>query len=101
MLVNSLPDWVIPNPPEASSAAQVVRLAMVLDMAERTKKQRVTNPRETDQSAGSEQTSATIPDTEKTDRLKAELDGLLDDIDEVLETNAEDFVKSYVQKGGQ
>ncbi|MFZ9721607.1 MAG: ubiquitin-like protein Pup, partial [Ilumatobacteraceae bacterium] len=24
-----------------------------------------------------------------------------DDIDEVLETNAEDFVKSYVQKGGQ
>ena len=101
MLVNSLPDWVIQNPPEASSAAQVVRLAMVLDMAERTKKQRVTNPRETDQSAGSEQTSASVPDTEKTDRLKAELDGLLDDIDEVLETNAEDFVKSYVQKGGQ
>ena len=30
-----------------------------------------------------------------------ELDDLLDDIDEVLETNAEDFVKSYVQKGGQ
>ena len=26
---------------------------------------------------------------------------LLDEIDEVLETNAEDFVKSYVQKGGQ
>ena len=31
----------------------------------------------------------------------AELDDLLDEIDEVLETNAEDFVKSYVQKGGQ
>jgi len=30
-----------------------------------------------------------------------ELDDLLDEIDEVLETNAEDFVKSYVQKGGQ
>ena len=101
MLVNLLPDWVTPTPPEASSAARVVRLAMVLDMAERTKKQRVTNPREADQSAGSEQASATIPDTEKTDRLKAELDGLLDEIDEVLETNAEDFVKSYVQKGGQ
>ena len=27
--------------------------------------------------------------------------GLQDEIDEVLETNAEDFVKSYVQKGGQ
>ena len=33
--------------------------------------------------------------------LKAELDDLLDEIDGVLETNAEDFVKSYVQKGGQ
>jgi ubiquitin-like protein Pup len=26
---------------------------------------------------------------------------LLDEIDEVLESNAEEFVKSYVQKGGQ
>jgi ubiquitin-like protein Pup len=25
----------------------------------------------------------------------------LDEIDEVLEENAEDFVRSYVQKGGQ
>ncbi len=33
--------------------------------------------------------------------LKAELDDLLDEIDEVLETNAEEFVKSYIQKGGQ
>ena len=32
---------------------------------------------------------------------EAELDDLLDEIDEVLETNAEDFVKSYIQKGGQ
>jgi prokaryotic ubiquitin-like protein Pup len=35
------------------------------------------------------------------ERLKADLDDLLDEIDEVLETNAEEFVKSYVQKGGQ
>lgn len=34
-------------------------------------------------------------------KLKAELDDLLDEIDSVLESNAEDFVKSYVQKGGQ
>jgi ubiquitin-like protein Pup len=33
--------------------------------------------------------------------LKAELDELLDEIDEVLEENAEDFVRSYVQKGGE
>lgn len=35
------------------------------------------------------------------ERLKAELDDLLDEIDEVLETNAEEFVNSYIQKGGQ
>lgn len=35
------------------------------------------------------------------DKLKAELDELLDEIDSVLESNADDFVKSYVQKGGQ
>jgi len=34
-------------------------------------------------------------------KLKTELDDLLDEIDSVLESNAEDFVKSYVQKGGQ
>ncbi|MGH9064144.1 MAG: ubiquitin-like protein Pup [Acidimicrobiales bacterium] len=38
---------------------------------------------------------------EKGERLKAELDDLLDEIDEVLEDNAEDFVRNYVQKGGQ
>ncbi len=30
-----------------------------------------------------------------------EVDELLDEIDEVLEDNAEEFVRSYVQKGGQ
>jgi len=30
-----------------------------------------------------------------------ELDALLDEIDGVLETNAEEFVRSYVQKGGE
>lgn len=39
--------------------------------------------------------------TKKGDELKAELDELLDEIDEVLEVNAEDFVRSYVQKGGE
>ena len=33
--------------------------------------------------------------------LKAELDDRLDEIDEGLETNAEEFVKNYVRKGGQ
>jgi len=39
--------------------------------------------------------------SEAGEKLKAELDDLLDEIDEVLETNAEDFVRSFVQKGGQ
>ncbi|MGE0307807.1 MAG: ubiquitin-like protein Pup, partial [Acidimicrobiia bacterium] len=41
------------------------------------------------------------PATERGEKLKAELDDLLDEIDDVLETNAEEFVKSYVQKGGE
>jgi ubiquitin-like protein Pup len=41
------------------------------------------------------------PTTEKGEELKAELDDLLDEIDDVLETNAEEFVKNYVQKGGE
>ena len=39
--------------------------------------------------------------TERGERLKEELDDLLDEIDSVLESNAEEFVKSYVQKGGE
>jgi prokaryotic ubiquitin-like protein Pup len=65
-------------------------------MAERTQKSKGTTSRDTD--AAVEAAPAT---TETGEKLKAELDDLLDEIDEVLETNAEDFVKSYVQKGGQ
>jgi ubiquitin-like protein Pup len=39
--------------------------------------------------------------SEKGEKIKAELDDLLDEIDDVLETNAEEFVRSYVQKGGE
>ncbi|WP_369052122.1 ubiquitin-like protein Pup [Kineococcus terrestris] len=30
-----------------------------------------------------------------------DVDALLDEIDEVLETNSEEFVRGFVQKGGQ
>lgn len=36
-----------------------------------------------------------------TEKLKEDIDDLLDEIDSVLEENAEEFVRSYVQKGGQ
>ncbi len=35
------------------------------------------------------------------EKIKSDIDDLLDEIDEVLESNAEEFVKNYVQKGGQ
>jgi ubiquitin-like protein Pup len=35
------------------------------------------------------------------ENLKADIDNLLDEIDSILETNAEEFVNSYVQKGGE
>lgn len=40
-------------------------------------------------------------DPHKGDSLKAEMDALLDEIDGVLEDNAEEFVRSYRQKGGE
>jgi len=43
------------------------------------------------QTAGSEHKAA----------LDADVDALLDEIDDVLEINAEEFVKSFVQKGGE
>jgi len=39
--------------------------------------------------------------TELKAALDADVDSLLDEIDEVLEINAEEFVKSFIQKGGQ
>ena len=48
-----------------------------------------------------------VPDAPATDvqervgKLTDDVDALLDEIDEALEENAEDFVKGYVQKGGE
>jgi ubiquitin-like protein Pup len=39
--------------------------------------------------------------TERHEKLTEDVDAILDEIDDVLETNAEDFVRSFVQKGGQ
>lgn len=38
---------------------------------------------------------------QKNEALDESVDSILDEIDSVLEQNAEDFVKSFVQKGGQ
>ena len=61
--------------------------------------------RERIQKQRSERTAETSSDVSvdatKGDQLKADLDDLLDEIDEVLEENAEEFVRNYVQKGGE
>ena len=38
---------------------------------------------------------------ERHDKLSEDVDDILDEIDSVLEENAEDFVRQYVQKGGE
>ena len=66
-------------------------------MAEREQKRRTPQSRD-DTVVEDEEAAAS---TERGERLKAEIDDLLDEIDEVLEDNAEEFVRNYVQKGGE
>ena len=59
---------------------------------------------QTTQHGGGDDDEATGADSagqERREKLAAETDDILDEIDDVLESNAEDFVRSYVQKGGQ
>lgn len=39
--------------------------------------------------------------SERKEQLDEDVDAILDEIDDVLESNAEDFVKSFIQKGGE
>jgi ubiquitin-like protein Pup len=64
-------------------------------MAEREQKRKPAPARQ------DEEVAEAPPKSGSGEKIKAELDDLLDEIDDVLETNAEDFVRSYVQKGGQ
>jgi prokaryotic ubiquitin-like protein Pup len=55
-------------------------------------------------SGESEEVAEVHPETDVAERKEAlddDVDAILDEIDDVLETNAEDFVKSFIQKGGQ
>jgi ubiquitin-like protein Pup len=55
-------------------------------------------------SGEAEEVDAVATDTDVVERKEAlddDVDAILDEIDDVLETNAEDFVKSFIQKGGQ
>ena len=67
-------------------------------MAEQEKQHRV--PAEPSSQDG-EEVDGNSAALEQADELKDQIDGLLDESDEVLESNAEEFVKSYIQKGGE
>ena len=59
------------------------------------------------QSRKSDQTEETTEVKESSDvqerheKLTDDVESMLDEIDEVLEENAEEFVRSFVQKGGE
>ena len=48
-----------------------------------------------------EYTENMLQASKKSEHIKNELDDLLDEIVEVLEANAEEFVNSFIQKGGE
>jgi ubiquitin-like protein Pup len=68
-------------------------------MAESEQSKRRTGRRDDD--AEELETTDAAPGGAKKPELDNEVDSLLDEIDDVLETNAEEFVRSFVQKGGQ
>ena len=45
--------------------------------------------------------SVTNDVAQRREQLDSDVDAILDDIDEVLEENAAEFVSSFVQKGGE
>jgi ubiquitin-like protein Pup len=67
-------------------------------MAEQKRKEtRPTKPAE----GGGDGAAGSPEITKKGKKIKEDIDKLLDEIDDILEENAEEFVKSYVQRGGE
>lgn len=58
-------------------------------------------PRRSTSDNASEEAVASIDAAGRKEQLDDDVDAILDEIDSVLESNAEEFVKSFVQKGGQ
>jgi ubiquitin-like protein Pup len=68
------------------------------DDAKQKHKQKPEDGKGGDEAAGSDGPKKMA---KKGDELKEDMDALVDEIDAVLEENAEEFVKNYVQRGGQ
>lgn len=57
--------------------------------------------RRTSKPSDTDEATVAPAETATASNLDSDVDSILDEIDSVLEENAEDFVKSFVQKGGQ
>ena len=58
-------------------------------------------PRKSDDAEETTEVATESDVAERKDAMDDDVDAILDEIDEVLESNAEDFVKSFIQKGGE
>jgi ubiquitin-like protein Pup len=65
-------------------------------MADQTQKQKPTEEKAADPKGADAKDLSN-----KGEEIKSDMDDLLDEIDNVLEKNAEEFVKAYVQRGGE
>ncbi len=68
-------------------------------MAGRESEEYRSSQRSSEQDQGAEGSQAEL--SERKEQLDTDVDALLDEIDDVLEENAEEFVRGFVQKGGQ
>jgi ubiquitin-like protein Pup len=64
-------------------------------------KQKPKQEQESDSSTPAVPAAGAKSESSDTDKLKQDLDDLLDEIEGVLEENAQEFVANYIQKGGQ
>ena len=63
---------------------------------------RASRQRETEEVSDDGVEASTDTETgERREKLSEDVDAILDDIDAVLENNSEEFVRGFVQKGGQ
>ncbi|QBR91156.1 ubiquitin-like protein Pup [Nocardioides euryhalodurans] len=58
-------------------------------------------PRKASESEEAAEVATESDVAERKEALDDDVDAILDEIDDVLESNAEDFVKSFIQKGGE
>jgi ubiquitin-like protein Pup len=66
-----------------------------------TSKERSGNSEETEHEVDTTAVAAAAGQAATAEKLRDDTDDILDEIDNVLESEAEDFVRNYIQKGGQ